>query len=219
MARTRRAYGLAVSAVMIYALAWPAAAPVAATVAGDDITGSLVAPNIAAANIAVAAVRLVAEPVDADVPLAGDTPVEHAPLDLATLVQSVSEMNGVQLGDDMRCLASAVYYEARGESIEGQLAVAQVVLNRAANSRVPRGLCRVVHQPGQFSFTFDGLPDYPQASNAGWKRAEAIAIIAATGNWQDLTDNALFFHASYVNPGWSRVKEQTRQIGRHVFYR
>lgn len=225
MAITKRAYGPAVAGAVIMAAAvMPTSAPIAADPIAININAYDIDIAVGGSAIAPAATVQALQPeLDADEsPLFGanvDTNAKITTVDLDHLVRTVSELQTVELEDDLRCLASAIYYEARGETIEGQLAVAQVILNRAASSRWPSSYCKVIHQPGQFSFTFDGRPDYPARPNANWRRAEAIAIIAATRNWQDVTDSALFFHATYVNPGWSRSKEQTRQIGRHVFYR
>lgn len=222
----KRAYGLAAaSAAMVCAIALPTSAPIAGDVIVVNVDASDIDLNVpqAAGLHMMSLTRIDAESVDHDAALASEItatgPAPVAATDLAELVEQVSDMNDVELTDDLRCLASAVYYEARGESIEGQLAVAQVILNRAASSRWPSGICKVVYQRGQFSYTFDGRPDFPATPNAHWKRAEAIAIIAAAGTWQDVTRQALFFHASYVSPGWRHKKEETRRIGRHVFYR
>lgn len=121
------------------------------------------------------------------------------------------------LDAEMRCLATAVYYEARSESLAGQLAVAHVVLSRARSGRFPSSLCGVVTQPGQFSFVRAGqLPAAPM--NAGqWRTARAIAQIAEDGSWENPVKGALFFHAARVSPNWNRPR--ATRIGGHVFYR
>jgi spore germination cell wall hydrolase CwlJ-like protein len=163
---------------------------------------------------------LLAEPFDTEMTYAEEAPAgaEEAE-DLGGFTSAVAAINDAELDADMRCLASAVYNEARGESVEGQLAVAQVVLNRAQSSRYAGSICEVVYAPRQFSFTADGRPDLPATRSDAWRRAEAVAIIAATESWQDVTDRALYFHADYVNPVWRHRLEATRQIGRHIFYR
>ena len=137
-------------------------------------------------------------------------------------VRSLTEMVGDLRGSETQdaehdCLATAIYFESKGEPLHGQLAVAEVVMNRAASGRFPKSLCGVVKQPGQFSFVRGGrLPSLPRAS-AHWKTAVAIASIAR----QDLADseaeNALFFHARRVSPVWKRKRVAT--LGNHVFYR
>jgi N-acetylmuramoyl-L-alanine amidase len=118
------------------------------------------------------------------------------------------------------CLALNIYFEARGESEKGQMAVAQVTLNRVNSRQFPNTICEVVYQPNQFSWVHLLSSHKPQNKRA-WKRAQAIASTAI--KWyeigEDFTDGALYFHADYVNPYWSEYFDKTVQIGRHVFYR
>ena len=118
------------------------------------------------------------------------------------------------------CLASAVYFEARGESLEGQLAVAEVVMNRAASGRYPSTLCGVVEQPWQFSFV-NATGRIPNANrdSAAWRRAVAIARIAQDGVSDRLTEDCLWYHADYVSPSWGRRLNRVTKIGLHIFYR
>lgn len=228
MSKSIRGIGLVASCAAMIAMVWPSAAPVAGDVIVSNLDPAAIPLNVPMATrqgLPFSPIRIENE-LDVDqTPRAGviaavqDNEPAEPPLDLAALVGDVADMHRSELEGDMRCLASAIYYEARGESLEGQLAVAQVILNRAANDRWPDDICGVVYQSGQFSFTFDGRPDIPAVKGPTWKRAEAIAIIAVGQGWQDVTDKATFFHATYVKPGWRRVKEQTRRIGGHVFYR
>ena len=123
------------------------------------------------------------------------------------------------LSADLKCLAPAVYFEARGEPIEGQLAVAEVVINRARSGLYPDNYCDVVTQPAQFSFVRHGQIPAADETSAAWQRAEAIAEIAQQNLWQTKAADALYFHATYVNPSWSRQKVQLAQIDTHIFYR
>lgn len=135
-----------------------------------------------------------------------------------SLAELVSEFDTTELTDEeANCLATAIYYEARSESLNGQLAVAHVVLQRAKSGRFPKSLCGVVKQPGQFSFVRSGrMPAAP--SHAGqWRTARAIADIAMDGSWNNPVEGALFFHSSRVQPGWAR--ERMTRIGGHIFYR
>jgi len=117
---------------------------------------------------------------------------------------------------ELRCLAGAVYFESRGESLPGQLAVAHVVINRAQSGRFPKSLCGVVHQKSQFSFVRGGK--MPAVRNvAQWNNAVAIAQIARDGSWKNHAPGALFFHARYVSPGWRKTR--IAQIDNHIFYR
>jgi N-acetylmuramoyl-L-alanine amidase len=120
---------------------------------------------------------------------------------------------------EQQCLAQAVFFEARGESLEGQLAVAQVVLNRAASGTFPSSICAVVTQPAQFSFVRRGrIPEADRTSDC-WHKALAIADIArkrALAN--EVASNVLWYHATYVSPSWGRQKTRFAQIGSHIFY-
>ncbi|MBB3764805.1 cell wall hydrolase [Sphingomicrobium lutaoense] len=118
---------------------------------------------------------------------------------------------------EMECLAGAVYFETRGEPLEGQLAVAQVVANRAESSRFPDSYCDVVYQRHQFSFVRGGkMPPIKRGSKA-WKRAVAIARIVDGDHLDSSVPDALFFHARYVNPRWRLTR--IGNVGNHIFYR
>lgn len=122
-------------------------------------------------------------------------------------------------GSERECLAVAVYFEAQGEPVEGQLAVAEVVLNRAASGEYPSSICDVVTQPAQFSFVRDGsFPAIDRGSDA-WRRAVAVAHIAAEDLAGTLSADVLWYHADYVAPGWGRRLDRVTQIGAHIFYR
>lgn len=115
---------------------------------------------------------------------------------------------------ELQCLATAVYFEARGETRVGQIAVAQVIVNRARSGRFAATICGVIAQRGQFSFA-----EVPIARrNAGqWARARDVARLVAAGDAANPVGGALFFHASHVAPGWSRT--EIASIGNHRFYR
>lgn len=105
------------------------------------------------------------------------------------------------------CLASAIWHEARGEPIEGQRAVHDVVLNRAKARRL--SICQVVMQPMQFSFVKDSLPSVKHPAK----------IIASVKDVESIGPCAMYFHAVYVNPSWARQKEYISTIGQHRFYK
>ncbi|WP_240782074.1 cell wall hydrolase [Qipengyuania sediminis] len=122
------------------------------------------------------------------------------------------------LDEQLECLARAIYFEARGEPLYGQLAVAEVIINRAASGRFPASYCGVVTQRSQFSFVKAGrMPQAPTGSTT-YKTAKAIALIAHRDLWDSEAKDALFFHATHVSPGW-RGKKLTARINNHVFYR
>jgi spore germination cell wall hydrolase CwlJ-like protein len=126
----------------------------------------------------------------------------------------VAATTGDQQGD---CVATSVYFEAKGEPLSGQLAVAQTIMNRAASGRFPDSMCGVVRQPGQFSFLRKGSMPTPPRESSAWKRAVAIAMIARDGLWKQVAPDALFFHARRVSPGWGKIK--VASLGNHIFFR
>ncbi|MDX1704504.1 MAG: cell wall hydrolase [Altererythrobacter ishigakiensis] len=123
------------------------------------------------------------------------------------------------LSEQMHCLAGAVYFESRGEPLSGQLAVAQVVINRADSKRFPESYCAVVYQRAQFSFVRGGAMPRINTGSKAWQRAKAIARIAHEGIWESEAQDALFFHAKYVNPSWNRKMVARATINQHIFYR
>ena len=141
--------------------------------------------------------------------------INDKPDSLAELVAAHTEP--AELSCDMQCLAGAIYFEAKSETLAGQLAVGRVVVARAKSGRFPTSYCGVVYQPSQFSFVRGGsMPAIPKGSKA-WKNAVAVAQIAHENSWSSPVEGALFFHAAYVDPDW-----RLRRVGRidnHVFYR
>jgi spore germination cell wall hydrolase CwlJ-like protein len=140
-----------------------------------------------------------------------------APLSLDALVAQNAAADTE--GAEQDCLANAVYFEARSEPLQGQLAVAEVVINRAASGRYPTSLCGVVVQPAQFSFVRRGrIPHADRASDA-WRRAVAVARIAKDRmTARVLPASCLWYHASYVSPRWGRRLARNARIGLHIFY-
>lgn len=124
-----------------------------------------------------------------------------------------------QLDDETNCLATAVYFEARGESLEGQMAVARVVMNRATSGRYPSDWCGVVKQPAQFSFVRHGEFPAVDTNSAAWQKAEAIAELAAANIVPSVSSDVLWYHADYVAPNWRHSLQEVQQIGAHIFYR
>lgn len=136
----------------------------------------------------------------------------------ASLRELVSQQsNGTALNSEMNCLAGTVYFESKGESLKGQLAVARVVLGRAESPRFPDSICGVVYQRSQFSFVRGGKMPRINKSGKQWRNAVAIAKIAVNDAWESSVEGALFFHARYVSPGW-RLKRMAT-IDNHIFYR
>ncbi|MEL7187966.1 MAG: cell wall hydrolase [Pseudomonadota bacterium] len=151
-----------------------------------------------------------------------ETPAEPEVVEpnAASLRDLVAQVGGnAELSEEMRCLAGAVYFEARGEPLAGQLAVANVVINRSEDRRFPASYCGVVYQRAQFSFVKNGRMPSIRTNSAAWTRAKAIAQIAHKDMWDCEAGDAVYFHAKYVRPSWSRRKQRTTQIDSHIFYR
>jgi N-acetylmuramoyl-L-alanine amidase len=121
---------------------------------------------------------------------------------------------------EVRCLAEAVYYEAKGEPHRGQLAVAEVVANRVASPRWPNTFCGVVHQRTTRVCQFSWVCSPRRAPNGlQWRRAQEIAERVVDGHRPGVAPGATFFHAHYVRPSWANVYRRVTTIGGHVFYR
>jgi len=127
---------------------------------------------------------------------------------------------------EQRCLAEAMYYEARGEGVDGEKAIAEVVFHRMKSAGYPHSVCGVVYQGAalkhacQFSFACSGELQQRKTPGA-WARAKRLAAKILGGLIQlgDVTEDAVSFHAVDVEPGWSDRLVKTIQIGNHVFYR
>lgn len=128
------------------------------------------------------------------------------------------------LASEAQCLAEAVYYEARSESLAGQLAVAEVVANRVSDHRYPNSICEVVYQGAtrttgcQFTFTCDGSMQ-KKPFGERWKQARAVAAQVLMGVHEPRTAEATHYHATYVDPVWNSGLVQTSRIETHIFYR
>ncbi len=126
---------------------------------------------------------------------------------------------------EQQCLASGIYFEARGEPVKGQAAVAQVILNRVRNPAYPDTACGVVYQNErwrnrcQFSFACDGIRDRIR-SKTHWEMAQDVAMAVTAGKiWLEEVGSATHYHAVYVRPKWARTMKKVGRIGLHIFYR
>ena len=121
------------------------------------------------------------------------------------------------LSRELDCLASAVYFEARSETLAGQLAVGRVIVTRAASGHFPASYCGVVYQPSQFAFVrANAMPQVNRESRL-WQQAVKVALIADSGSWKSPVEGAMFFHAARVSPSWGKVR--IARVDNHVFYR
>jgi spore germination cell wall hydrolase CwlJ-like protein len=135
------------------------------------------------------------------------------------------ERNPASAQRALRCLTAAVYHEARSEGLEGQRAVAQVVLNRARHYAYPSSICGVVFQGPmragggcQFTFTCDGATRRPR-DPAAWRRAEDVAKAALGGYVEEKVGWATHYHTDYVSPSWGAKLVRVGVLGSHIFYR
>ncbi len=145
---------------------------------------------------------------------------------LASPAAAGSNNDQKRAAKEMRCLALNIYFEARGEIAEGQLAVALVTMNRLRNRHYPNSVCGVVWQKHQFSWTHDGRSDRPTDKRA-WALAQKISrfayqrfekLSARSRKALDLTKGALHYYAPRLaSPYWAKVHSVTREIGGHVF--
>ncbi|WP_299322802.1 cell wall hydrolase [Parasphingopyxis sp.] len=144
--------------------------------------------------------------------MSGNAPEEDAPSESEAAAATINDAHD----EELECLVRTISNEARGEPREGQLAVAQVVMNRVASPLFPNTICGVVYQRHQFS---NIRRHQPNRSGPLWDRMVEIAIDARNGVSEPVVGNALFFHAGYVRPRFSRTRERVAQIGGHIFYR
>ncbi len=147
--------------------------------------------------------------------------VAPAKLDFATL-DALPRVTGG--GADQECLAQAIYFESRGEPLDGQIAVAEVVLNRVGDHSFPKTVCGVTRQGAgsgrgcQFSYVCDGNSDTMKSAGAR-ERSEKLAALMLAGRPRTVTDGAIYFHTRAIRPSWSRRMARTTTIGHHIFYR
>ena len=133
----------------------------------------------------------------------------------------------------LMCMALNMYHEAKNQSMLGQLAVGQVVMNRVEDKRFPDNVCDVVTEAVtykrtdkpvlhkcQFSWYCDGQKDEPDFDSKEWWDAKEYASIVLSGTIMlDVTEGATHYHATYVRPAWAKTKTKTTRIDRHIFYR
>lgn len=186
--------------------------PAIATTATTDATLNPPAPKPVPSIAPVGGSATSADEVRTAAPAAAAPGLQFASLAAAVAGQDTPG----DVDSELSCLAGAVYFESKGEPLSGQLAVANVIINRTTSGRFPRTICGVVKQPGQFSFIRGGaIPAIRSA--AQYRTALAIAQIAMDREWDNPTPGALYFHARRVSPGWGRPR--VAAIGNHIFFR
>ncbi|SEK69118.1 cell wall hydrolase [Pacificibacter marinus] len=136
----------------------------------------------------------------------------------------LADVSAASGGENWECLTQALYFEARGESVKGQFAVAEVILNRVSSPKFPNSVCAVVTQGTgkkfrcQFTYTCDGRAEVI-TEKAAWRRLGKIARLMMDGAPRRLTEGATHYHTKAVNPRWARAFPRTASIGVHYFYR
>lgn len=225
-----RAGGLAAACLVLGAVAaspayaadtTPSLPSIQSVAASAPQTAAAIAPAVVSPTprVVFTAPLPVSQPAAATQPIAitQPAPAAKAMPSLSDLV--ISFVDRGNLDADGECLAGAIYFEARGEPLDGQLAVAQVVLNRAASGRFPTSVCQVVTQPAQFSFVRGGKIPAADRTSECWHRALAIADIARKRMLAgEIGADVLWYHATYVSPSWDRQRTRTAQIGSHIFF-
>jgi N-acetylmuramoyl-L-alanine amidase len=160
----------------------------------------------------------VVQPLPAPAVEAEREAAESSPVDAASLAQLVARTpTPTELGSELACLAGAIYFEAKGESLAGQLAVGRVIIARSKSGRFPASYCGVVFQRSQFSFVRGRSMPAINKSGRAWSEAARIARIAHEGSWKSPVEGALFFHATHVSPRWRLTR--LARVDNHVFYR
>jgi spore germination cell wall hydrolase CwlJ-like protein len=194
---------------------WSATAALAADSTGVDRAAPL--PPMQTSGIAP-------DLVAAELLMATDAEHDHAPprraasdalADLSAMVAAFVRAPR-PINADQECLAKVIYHEAANQELKGQLAVAQVVLNRVRRSAFPKSICGVVNQRGQF---FQTARYKIPVTSRRWLTAAAVAVAAQTRQLEQVVPGALFFHATYVRPHWRTQHTLVAQIGGHIFYR
>ncbi|RJF93734.1 cell wall hydrolase [Sphingomonas cavernae] len=215
MSPTLRAASFAAVAFCVFAAAVEAAPSIASAADVSVPTTS---------EITISDPAIISAPSTAQVPALTDAAEKSAPeavepsrkfASLRDLVDNVDTETA--LNRDEECLAGAIYFESKSESLEGQHAVAEVIINRSESGRFPGSICGVVYQPSQFSFVRGGRMPAINRDSRDWHEAVAVARVAMDEAWETSASDALFFHATRVSPRWKLKRVAT--IGNHVFYR
>ncbi|SFR52683.1 cell wall hydrolase [Litoreibacter janthinus] len=154
------------------------------------------------------------------------TPLGRKSVGVGRLVTNVSALNAMPKatgGAQWRCLSEALYFEARGETLKGQIAVAEVILNRVSSSRFPDTVCGVINQGTgrkyacQFTYTCDGRPEHI-SEPAAFDRVGKVARMMLNGAPRQFAGGATFYHTTAVNPRWASKFRRTARHGVHLFY-
>jgi hypothetical protein len=185
--------------------------------AGDDTNGRM------PVNISAASLHRPQAAASLMVPAVYNSANASAEALNRAMAQPVLKIKLKDLEKERQCLVEGIYYEARGERAVGQLAVAEVVLNRVLSGRYPATICGVVFQGAsagrcQFSFACDNSMKRPR-NKVAWRKAQRLAHYVLSGKVRNsLVGSATYYHANYVNPYWAPHMVEVAKIGTHVFY-
>lgn len=185
----------------------------ASLVPASEAPGASAITKNSADAIVPAVERVLPQPETAQA--ADETAASLPAASLAALVEETAVP--AQLSDELKCLAGAIYFEAKSETMAGQLAVGRVIVARSHSGRFPASYCGVVYQPSQFSFVRGHAMPAINTASQDWAEAVKIAMIAHTGAWKSPVEGAMFFHAARVSPSWGKTR--MARIDNHVFYR
>ena len=164
----------------------------------------------------IAPVATAVAPVETNAENTAVSPAVAEAEEFDTLAQAVAAQDSAAADEALQCLAGAIYFESKGEPLTGQLAVAEVIINRAKSGRFPADVCAVVKQRGQFSFVRGGqIPNI--TAGAAYRTAIAVAKVALADAWNSPADKALYFNTADRRPAGRVIK--VASIGNHVFYR
>jgi len=196
----------------------------AAPAAADDVLASRLGALLGQERASILEVPDVRISALTAVPPAAARNIATAPGSISYNANFISARPLAGGGEQWRCLAEALYFEARGESVEGMFAVGEVILNRVDNARFPNSLCSVINQGTgrqyacQFTYTCDGNAEVIRET-AAWEEVGKVARLLIDGAPRTLTNGATHYHTRAVSPNWSNVYSRTVTIGSHHFYR
>ena len=196
---------------------------IAATVSAQDLTSVRLSGLLGENSTSVQEVASVQLAFLTTVPSPADRDIPTTPRSLYD-TETIAALPAADGGSQWECLAEALYFEARGESVRGMFAVGEVILNRVDSTRYPDTVCNVVNQGTgrkfacQFTYTCDGHAEVISEPRA-WARVGKVARLLLDGAPRDLTQGATHYHTRAVNPSWARVFTRTAAIDSHLFYR
>lgn len=170
------------------------------------------APGLDSTNVLTPAVV----PQEAPAQIEAPAPAVEEPA-FSSLADAVDHHRSADADDAVRCLAGAIYFESKGEPLSGQLAVANVIINRSKSGRFPTDICSVVTQRGQFGFVRGGSIPSIDEGRAAWRTAVAVAKVALAADWDSPAPRALYFNTPNRLPAARLTR--VAMIGNHVFYR